>query len=72
MICAGASRGITSPSCSATWAAAASALLRLAGRHLFLTGTDHYAVRGPIAIFGLDAILECRSTVTTGSEKSSA
>jgi anti-sigma B factor antagonist len=59
-------------------AAGVAALLRLAvrlsltGRHLLLTGTDHYPVRRPIAIFGLDTILGCRSTAAASSGKSSA
>jgi anti-anti-sigma factor len=58
-------------------AAGVTALLRLAarlnltGRHLILTGTDHYPVRRPIAICGLDAVLDCRSTTAARSEKSS-
>jgi anti-sigma B factor antagonist len=58
-------------------AAGLTALLRLAarlsstGRHLVLTGTDHRPVRRPIAICGLDSILDCHSTVATRSEKSS-
>jgi anti-anti-sigma regulatory factor len=46
--------------------------LSLTGRHLILTGTDHYPVRRPIEIFGLDTILDCRSTAAASSEKSSA
>ncbi|WP_345604079.1 STAS domain-containing protein [Pseudonocardia adelaidensis] len=47
-------------------AAGLTALLRLAarlslsGRHLVLTGTDHHPVRRPLAICGLDSILDCR------------
>jgi anti-anti-sigma factor len=58
-------------------AAGLTALLRLAaqlsltGRHLVLTGTDHHPVRRPIAICGLDSILDCRPTLGMRSEKSS-
>jgi anti-sigma B factor antagonist len=54
-------------------AAGLTALLQLAarlsstGRHLVLTGTDHHPVRRPIAICGLDSILDCRSTMATRS-----
>jgi anti-anti-sigma factor len=43
--------------------------LSLAGGHLVLTGTDHHPVRRPIAICGLDSILDCRSIMTERSEK---
>jgi anti-sigma B factor antagonist len=46
-----------------------AARLSLTGRHLVLTGTDHHPVRRPIAICGLDSIIDCRSTVAAGSEK---
>jgi anti-anti-sigma factor len=49
-----------------------AARLSLAGGHLVLTGTDHRAVRRPIAICGLDSILDCRSTMAESSEKSPA
>jgi anti-sigma B factor antagonist len=42
----------------------------LAGGHLVLTGTDHHPVRRPIAICGLDSILDCRSTMVGRSENS--
>jgi anti-sigma B factor antagonist len=48
-----------------------AARLSLAGGHLVLTGTDHHPVRRPIAICGLDSILDCRSITTERSEKSS-
>jgi anti-anti-sigma factor len=48
-----------------------AARLSLAGGHLVLTGTDHRPVRRPIAICGLDSILDCRSTMAERSEKSS-
>lgn len=44
--------------------------LSLAGGHLVLTGTDHNPVRRPIAICGLDSILDCRSTMVGRSENS--
>jgi anti-sigma B factor antagonist len=47
-----------------------AARLSLAGGHLVLTGTDHRPVRRPIAICGLDSILDCRSTMAESSEKS--
>jgi anti-sigma B factor antagonist len=47
------------------------ARLRSTGRHLVLVGTDHHPVRKPIAICGLDSILDCRSTIVARSEKSS-
>jgi anti-anti-sigma factor len=47
-----------------------AARLSLAGGHLVLTGTDHHPVRRPIAICGLDSILDCRSIMTERSEKS--
>jgi anti-sigma B factor antagonist len=47
-----------------------SARLSLAGGHLVLTGTDHRPVRRPLAICGLDSILDCRSTMVERSEKS--
>jgi anti-sigma B factor antagonist len=56
-------------------AAGLTALLQLAvrlsltGRHLVLTGTDHHPVRRPIAICGLDSIIDCRSTMAARSEK---
>jgi anti-anti-sigma factor len=59
-------------------AAGLTALLQLAarlsstGRHLVLTGTDHHPVRRPIAICGLDSILDCRSTMATRPEESSS
>ncbi len=46
-----------------------AARLSLAGGHLVLTGTDHHPVRRPIAICGLDSILDCRSIMTERSEK---
>lgn len=47
-----------------------AARLSLAGGHLVLTGTEHRPVRMPIAICGLDSILDCRSSMATRSEKS--
>ena len=47
-----------------------AARLSLAGGHLVLTGTDHCPVRRPIAICGLDSILDGRSTMAESSEKS--
>lgn len=58
-------------------AAGLTALLRLAarlslsGRHLVLTGTDHYPVRRPIEICDRDAVLDCRPITAAGPEKSS-
>jgi anti-sigma B factor antagonist len=47
-----------------------AARLSLAGGHLVLTGTDHRPARRPIAICGLDSILDCRSIAATRPEKS--
>jgi anti-anti-sigma factor len=58
-------------------AAGLTALLRLAarlsltGRQFILTGTDHDPVGRPIATCGLESVLDCRSNIAPGSEKSS-